>query len=195
MALNKRNIYLLLLFSLLHNFGFTQVKFKESGVATYYADYFQGRNTSSGEKYNRSLYTAAHPSLPFQTLVKITNLKNNKYVIVKINDRCPRYASRVIDLSRVAAEKIDMIAAGRAYISLEVITPADLNMISPEFAKPDSIIKIVIPDSTYGKSLNTGLTFTSSNIDEKLILVNHYSASLTKSPMLKPEEVGVLRTH
>ncbi|MFA4853076.1 MAG: septal ring lytic transglycosylase RlpA family protein, partial [Bacteroidales bacterium] len=114
MALNKRNIFLLVILFLLINLSFAQEKYVQSGVASYYSDVFQGRTTACGEKYNNTLYTAAHATLPFHTLVKITNLKNNKTVIVKINDRCPKYPNRIIDLSKVAAKKLDILAAGIA---------------------------------------------------------------------------------
>jgi rare lipoprotein A len=113
-----------------------QEKYVQYGIATYYSDAFQGRYTSCGERYNNTLYTAAHATLPFHTLVKVTNLKNGKYVIVKINDRCPKYPNRIIDLSKVAAAKIDIIASGIASIKLEVIDQFDLNVIED---MPDSL--------------------------------------------------------
>jgi rare lipoprotein A (peptidoglycan hydrolase) len=196
MTLNKRIVFLSLLFSFSQCYGFAQKKFTQSGVATYYADYFQGRRTSSGELYNKAFYTAAHPTLPFQTLVKITNLKNNLYVIVKINDRCPKYYNRIIDLSRAAASKIDMILAGRVNVSLEEITPADLNIINREPEKPDTNFKLIIPDSLSQKYLNSGQLCLKNDIEKKL-LINHYSFLLPEAFMLKPEEVGswVYRKH
>ena len=129
MTLNKRLVFLLGIFLSLNSYLFAQEKFVQNGIATYYSDAFQGRNTSCGEKYDYTLYTAAHASLPFQTLVKVTNLTNNISVIVKINDRCPNYYNRILDLSKAAAKKLDIIASGIAKVKLEVITKADLNMI------------------------------------------------------------------
>lgn len=74
--------------------------------ATYYADKFVGRKTSSGEVFSQELYTAAHHSMPFHTLVLVTNMKTGNQVVVKINDRCPKHG--VIDLSKRAAESIDI---------------------------------------------------------------------------------------
>jgi rare lipoprotein A len=91
------------------------------GKASYYADKFEGRATSSGETFRNSGLTAAHKSLPFGTLVRVTNLENNKQVVVKINDRGPFVAGRVIDLSKKAAEEIDMIRQGVVEVKLEVL--------------------------------------------------------------------------
>lgn len=94
----------------------------ETGEASYYADKFNGKKTANGETYNMFDLTAAHPNLPFDTEVRILNLKNNKEVIVRINDRMPNFKSRIIDLSYAAAKKIDMISDGITEIKLEVIS-------------------------------------------------------------------------
>jgi len=86
--------------------------YEATGKCSYYADKFQGHNTSSGEKYDKYLFTAAHHTLPYNTLVKVTNLKNGKSVIVRINDRGPNARSRIIDVSRAAAEGLEMIPSG-----------------------------------------------------------------------------------
>ncbi len=94
---------------------------KIRGIASYYADKFHGRKTSSGEIYNKNFFTAAHRTLPFGTKVKVTNLKNSREVIVIINDRGPMITKRVIDLSRAAAEQIDMIYDGIVEVEIEII--------------------------------------------------------------------------
>jgi rare lipoprotein A len=101
-------------------FGQTQ-----EGKASYYADKFEGRPTASGEKYKHSKLTAAHKSLPFGTIVKVTNVKNGKSVEVRINDRGPYVDGRVIDLSKSAAEKIDLIHAGIADVKIDIIDAGD----------------------------------------------------------------------
>jgi rare lipoprotein A len=143
MTLNKRNA-LCLIFLIAFNFFTRAQKFEQSGYASYYHSAFQGRYTSSGEIFDNAKYTAAHATLPFHTLVKITNLYNNKYVIVEINDRCPQYYNRIIDLSQSAATKLDIIASGIASVKLEVITESDLNYINP---CPDSILLNISGDS------------------------------------------------
>ena len=85
---------------------------EQTGIASYYAGKFIGRLTANGEVYDATKFTAAHKTLPFGTMVKVTNLSNHKSVIVRINDRGPFVAGRIIDLSEAAAKKIDMMQAG-----------------------------------------------------------------------------------
>ncbi|HEY9186533.1 MAG TPA: septal ring lytic transglycosylase RlpA family protein [Ignavibacteria bacterium] len=91
------------------------------GIASYYCMKHENKRTASGEKYKSSNLTAAHRTLPFGTLVKVTNLKNNKSVIVKINDRGPFVKGRILDLSYSAAKEIDMLMNGMAKVKIEVI--------------------------------------------------------------------------
>jgi len=93
----------------------------EEGVASYYADEFNGRKTSNGETYDMHQLTAAHRTLPFGTTVLVTNRSNGKNVTVRINDRGPFKDDRVIDLSLEAAKAIDMIGPGTASVSLQVV--------------------------------------------------------------------------
>lgn len=95
-----------------------------TGQASYYGKKFQGRSTASGERFNYHKLTAAHPSLPFGTKVKVTNLRTRKSVIVRINDRGPFKKSRIIDLSRGAFSKIASIGTGTIRVKLEVIGKA-----------------------------------------------------------------------
>ena len=92
-----------------------------SGVASWYGRDFHGKKTSNGEYYNMYDLTAAHKTLPMNTMVKVTNLRNNRSVIVRINDRGPFVNSRIIDLSYAAAKRLDMIAKGTAPVRLEVV--------------------------------------------------------------------------
>ncbi len=93
----------------------------ESGRASYYAMNLSGRKTASGEIYDPNKFTAAHPTLPFGTKVKVTNLYNRNSVIARINDRGPYHKSRIIDLSYAAAQKLDMISAGICEVAVEVM--------------------------------------------------------------------------
>ena len=94
----------------------------EEGLASWYGGKFQGRLTSSGEVFDTNLLTAAHKTLPFGTLVRVTNLANGRATVVKINDRGPFVEGRIIDLSRAAAEQIDMVGTGTARVSVEVLS-------------------------------------------------------------------------
>ncbi len=95
-----------------------------SGVASYYADEFHGRKTANGEKYDMHALTAAHRTLPFNTMVRVTNLENSKTVTVRINDRGPFKDNRVIDLSLEAAKLVGLVSHGTAQVSLEIIDPS-----------------------------------------------------------------------
>jgi len=91
----------------------------EEGLASWYGGKFQGRRTASGEIFDTNQLTAAHKSLPFGTLVRVTNMDNGKTVVVRINDRGPFVAGRIIDLSRAAATAIAMAGKGVAPVRIE----------------------------------------------------------------------------
>lgn len=93
----------------------------DRGGASYYADKFVGRQTASGEVYTHRKLTAAHRTLPFGTRVRVTRLDTGAEVIVRINDRGPFKRSRIIDLSRSAAERLDMIEPGVVQVEIEVL--------------------------------------------------------------------------
>ena len=93
--------------------------FSEEGVASWYGPDFHGKKTANGERYDMYGMTAAHKILPFGTKVKVTNRENGKSIVVRINDRGPFVADRVIDLTRSGAERIGMIARGTARVRLE----------------------------------------------------------------------------
>lgn len=94
---------------------------KFRGNASWYGADFHGKLTSNGERYNMYDMTAAHKTLPMNTIVKVTNLRNGLTTVVRINDRGPFIATRIIDLSKTAASKINMIGAGTTPVSLEVL--------------------------------------------------------------------------
>ncbi len=93
----------------------------QKGKATWYGNEYHGRKTASGEVFDQWAMTAAHKKLPFGTIVEVKNLKNNKKVKVRINDRGPFVRDRIIDLSRAAAEKIDLVRLGVAPVRVEVL--------------------------------------------------------------------------
>jgi rare lipoprotein A len=97
--------------------------YKERGVASWYGPDFHSRPTSSGEPYDMYAMTAAHKTLPIPAYARVTNLSNGRSVVVRINDRGPFVANRIIDLSYTAAHKLDMWRAGTAFVEVEVITP------------------------------------------------------------------------
>jgi len=89
------------------------------GEASYYAHKFHGRKTANGEVYNMYGFTAAHRTLPFGTVLRVTNLANRKTVVVRINDRGPWVDERIIDLSYGAAKTLDMLNSGITQVRLE----------------------------------------------------------------------------
>ena len=93
----------------------------EEGVASYYASKFDGRQTASGEIYDETALTAAHPSLPFGTHVLVTNLANGKHLKLRINDRGPFVKGRILDVSYRAAEELDFVREGLARVRIEVL--------------------------------------------------------------------------
>jgi len=97
--------------------------FEETGIASWYGSKFDRHRTSSGERYSMLAMTAAHKTLPLPTYVEVTNLKNNRKIIVKVNDRGPFASNRIIDLSYVAAKKIGMLGHGTTYVRIKALDP------------------------------------------------------------------------
>ena len=119
--------------------GYAQI---QTGKASYYADKFEGSPTASGEKYRASKLTAAHKTLPFGTKVKVTNLANNESVVVTINDRGPFVEGRIIDVSKLAAERISFFNQGTAEVKLEIVDPTD----GKQDSQPVAIDHVVVED-------------------------------------------------
>lgn len=105
--------------------------YKETGIASWYGRKFHGQKTSSGEPYDMYGMTAAHPTLPIPSYVRVTNQHNGKSVILRINDRGPFHADRVIDLSWAAAYKLGYLEQGSTQVTLESILPGDEPIAPP----------------------------------------------------------------
>lgn len=117
-------------------FGSFAEIYKANAEASFYADKFHGRKTANGEIFNMYDYTAAHKTLPFNTILKVTNIANGKSVTVRVNDRGPFVQGREIDLSKAAAQKLDMIGDGTAQVSIEILQlGADTKISSVTAAK------------------------------------------------------------
>jgi rare lipoprotein A len=95
--------------------------YREKGIASWYGSDFHGKASANGECYNMYAYTAAHKTLPLPTIVRVTNLENNKSVVVKVNDRGPFVRGRIIDLSYAAAQSLDIVRYGTAPVLVEAI--------------------------------------------------------------------------
>ena len=90
-----------------------------TGGASYYGERFRGRRTASGARFNPDALTAAHRTLPFGTRLRVTNVRNGRSVIVRVNDRGPFHGARIIDLSKAAARRIGMVQSGTARVRIE----------------------------------------------------------------------------
>jgi rare lipoprotein A len=99
--------------------------YKETGVASWYGRRYHGQKTSTGEVYDMYGMTAAHPTLALPSYVRVTNLKNSKSVVVRVNDRGPFHSDRLIDLSYTAAYKLGVLAGGSTRVEVELIDPAN----------------------------------------------------------------------
>lgn len=106
----------------------------QAGIASWYGGEFHGRRTSNGEVYDMHDLTAAHRTLPFGTLVEVTNLENGRSVTVRINDRGPFVEGRIIDLSLAAARLLELVGPGTAPVRLEVVREAVLPPGTPRFS-------------------------------------------------------------
>lgn len=121
--MKKRFNRSLFIFILLINQIYSQKLYETEGFASYYAEDFHGRLTSSGEVYDMHKLTCAHPYLHFNTWLKVTNLANQKSVIVRVNDRGPFAKNRIIDLSYAAAKQLGMLGPGTIYVKIEIVSP------------------------------------------------------------------------
>ena len=101
--------------------------YDETGIASWYGDFFHGRRTANGEIYDMNALTAAHPTLPMPTYATVTNLANNRTIVVRINDRGPYHDGRIIDVSHKAAELLGFFGHGSAAVRVRYLSPAPLN--------------------------------------------------------------------
>jgi len=107
------------------------------GKASWYGKYFDGRHCANGESYDMFRFTAAHRELPLGTLVKVTNLRNGKWVVVKVNDRGPVPRNRIIDLSYGAAQILGMRARGLAVVRLDVLPQRNEALVARNFGSSE----------------------------------------------------------
>ncbi|MGH8268198.1 MAG: septal ring lytic transglycosylase RlpA family protein, partial [Steroidobacteraceae bacterium] len=112
----------------------------ERGVASWYGPSFHGGTTSSGEPYNMYAMTAAHKTLPLPSYARVTNLRNGRSVVVRINDRGPFVANRIIDLSYTAAAKLDMLREGTAVVEVRALTPGEPDVFTRSAQSPPAAL-------------------------------------------------------
>ena len=126
--------------------------YKAGVTASYYAEDFHGKRTSNGERFNMYDYTCAHKALPFNTILKVTNLANGKTCEVRVNDRGPFVGSREIDLSKAAAVKLGMIGSGTTKVKLEIVKRGPNNKLSQQTAASASKIMAKLGGNSGGSS-------------------------------------------
>jgi len=110
--------------------------FRERGMASWYGKAFHGRKTSSGDSFDMYALTAAHPTLPIPSYVRVTNLANGRSAVVRINDRGPHHPGRIIDLSYAAAYKLGYAGQGSAQVEVALVLPEGVAMVQPGRSVP-----------------------------------------------------------
>lgn len=162
--------------------------FKQTGVASWYGQKFHGHLTSNGEIYDMYAMSAAHKNLPLPSYAEVTNLENNKSVIVRVNDRGPFHQNRIIDLSYSAAHKLDMLKTGTAKVSITAITEFEKKPVTNSshiISNKDSL-------SSTAKEKNYIQVFATS----KLKLAQEKAENLEKKhsqPVNYPKKNGIYR--
>jgi rare lipoprotein A len=120
--------------------------FVQRGAASWYANRFHGQKTTSGEPYDMNKMTAAHPTLPIPSYVRVTSVDSGKSVIVRINDRGPFHASRIIDVSYTAAVKLGLVGRGSRQVEIERLFPSDPERIASDRRAASSLAQSAAPE-------------------------------------------------
>jgi len=160
--------------------------FVQEGEASWYGPGFQGRKTANGERFNTHEMTAAHKTLPFNTLIKVTNLHNEATVVVRINDRGPFIRGRIIDLSKAAKEEIGM--GGLAQVRLEVYDPEAEEQIEQE---QENLAPVNLFDQVFPATSKIFVEWEGDSLSDGEIsneqLSSIFSASRIKIKVLTPD--------
>lgn len=162
---------LVIVFSFFWSNVFSQERKVFNASATYYHDKFENRKTSSGEIFSQKKYTAAHKTLPLNTLVRVTHLKNGRSVLVKVNDRCPR--SGVIDLSLLAAKRILLHKTGTAKVKVEILGQEYLELWEKQNELFEMFDRAELNDSVRNRYLDS-VIFAKGNKYEQAFLFTYY---------------------
>ena len=173
--------------------------FRQEGVASWYGSEFDGKPTASGEIFNSGNYTAAHPKLPFGTILTVTNKQNKRQVTVRINDRGPFVSSRIVDLSKAAAEALDMIITGTAQVILEraidtTLGPVISNYITvsvPEPSEPEPAVDFIEPvEVTLAEPVMAEI-FSPETAPHEVILIETASINVTPPEVISTETASI----
>ena len=164
--------------------------YQERGIASWYGKKFHGQRTSSGERYDMYGMTAAHPTLPIPSYARVTNTKTGKSVVVRINDRGPFHANRVIDMSYAAAKKLGFVQAGSCLVEVESIDPTQP---SPPPAETTSLVAAEptepVPATNSGDYwLQLGAFSVQANAEQLLAKLKSELGSLSESVRIQVVE-------
>ena len=152
------------------------------GIASWYGPNFHAKKTSNGEVYNMYALTAAHKTLPMNTIVKVLNLENGKSIIVRINDRGPFVTGRIIDLSNKAAHAIDMVKKGTAKVQVDILGfNARIARTHEEKQEVASVSSYYVQVGAFSR--HEGALVTKRKF--KLILENRYDVIIKKASLFK----------
>ena len=168
--------------------------FAQEGNASWYGKPFHGRKTASGERFDMYELTAAHRTLPIPSYVKVTNLKNGKEVVVKINDRGPFHGKRVLDLSFGAAKELDFLKSGTAKVKIERVFPAQnepvKELLVAQTKKPVYVTLKTFDQFTQAQTFLKQVSRVGKDaVDERLQIVkNHNQYSVRLGPFAEPVE-------
>jgi rare lipoprotein A len=194
--MKNNSIFLLIVF-----FAFSFPGFAETqdipmlfyGEASWYGEQFHGKQTASGEIYDMNSLSAAHKSLPFGTRVRVTNLENNKEVIVRINDRGPFTAGRVLDISLAAAKLLGFAEQGTAKIEARVVEIGGEAVAQNTQTFPDATNAQIVPENNVVEHRENDLSdrLNEGNIENSESVSRSESASRSGSPVrvIRPEDV------
>jgi rare lipoprotein A len=160
--------------------------FRQEGIASWYGKEFDGRPTASGEIFDSAQLTAAHPSLPFGTMLVVTNQHNNKKVTVRVNDRGPFVSARIVDVSRAAAEQLDMIITGTAPVLIE---STDRIVISNSAVETPSVNKPVITEvNTNSTIAPVSAEIPVTSVSQPVVTHTPVQVKLTPQTNILPEK-------
>ncbi|MBU0455331.1 MAG: septal ring lytic transglycosylase RlpA family protein [Pseudomonadota bacterium] len=165
-----------------------------TGVASWYGTKFNHQLTSDHEEYDMLKMTAAHKTLPLPTYVKVTNLKNHRSIIVKVNDRGPFEKNRLIDLSYVAAKKLDILRKGTGLVKIVALNPGALHNVQPVYMAKKSANKIqtlYLQVGAYGERMNAEKML--KRVKDVTTLPSQIYASRNSKEMLYRVQIGPMR--
>ena len=162
--------------------------YRERGIGSWYGRKFHGQRTSSGERYDMYAMTAAHPILPIPSYARVTNLRNGRSVVVRINDRGPFYSGRIIDLSYAAAYKLGYVGAGSAPVEVEAILPDEIRAMAARRRAP--AVEAARADDSAAPSPSPGSPFVSPPVAAAAAAAPSAAAAVSAPPIATPDSTA-----